>query len=156
MTPPFRDLDAFRRVNFSFGYPIGDAVPGAATRRFSKILHPGDILGRWGGDEFVILTGPVTAAEAATLAELLISSLDGPLDVHGHRISMSVSAGVALSAGPSPTGQARSPEPALGLPIPADAAEVGDAMVELAGTEVMRTRATARTVGREHRPRDSP
>jgi predicted signal transduction protein with EAL and GGDEF domain len=156
LTPTFRDLDAFRRVNFSFGYPMGDAVPDAAARRFSKILHPGDILGRWGGDEFVILTGPVTAAEAATLAERLISSLDGPLDVHGHRISMSVSAGVALSAGPSPTGQARSPEPALGLPIPADAAEVGDAMVELAGTEVMRTRATARTVGREHRPRDSP
>ncbi|EIV94309.1 GGDEF domain-containing protein [Frankia sp. QA3] len=146
----FLDLDAFRRINHSFGYPTGDAALHAVARRFSSVLGPADIIGRWDGDEFVVLAGSGDAPEVADLAERLVAALDEPLDVHGRRIRLSVSVGVALAgASPPHAGdnhpgqreQGRRPGTRWASATPA---EDGDALVARAGAEVTRARSRLR------------
>ncbi|WP_261554560.1 GGDEF domain-containing protein [Frankia tisae] len=154
----FLDLDAFRRINNSFGYLTGDAALHAVARRFSSVLGPTDIIGRWDGDEFVVLAGSGDAPNVADLAERLAAALDEPLDVHGHRIRLSVSVGVALvGTTPSHSGdnhpeqreQGRQPgtRGAAGAP-----SEDGDALVARAGAEVTRARSRLRA-SRDRRSR---
>ncbi|MCK9897675.1 GGDEF domain-containing protein [Frankia sp. AgB32] len=157
----FLDLDAFRRVNNSFDYSIGDATLRAAGKRFSSVLGPTDIIGRWDGDEFVVLTRSSTAAAVANLAERLDAALAEPLDVHGHRIHLSVSIGVALAhvtPPPAPpispgAGRKLSISPAQGTPHPPT--EDWDVLVARAGREVIRTRSQHRT-GQARRSRSTP
>ncbi|KJE20564.1 diguanylate cyclase (GGDEF) domain-containing protein [Frankia torreyi] len=154
----FLDLDAFRRINNSFGYPTGDAALRAVARRFSSVLGAADVLGRWDGDEFVVLAGSGAAPDVADLAERLVAALDEPLDVHGHRIRLSVSVGVALvGAAPPHSGdnhpeqreQGRQPgnRGAAGAPT-----EDGDVLVARAGAEVTRARSRLRA-GHDRRSR---
>ncbi|CAO5176957.1 Diguanylate cyclase [Frankia sp. AiPs1] len=149
----FLDIDAFRRVNHSFGYSVGDATLHAVARRFSSVLESSDILGRWDGDEFVVLTGPSTAPTVADLAERLAAALDEPLEVHGHRIQLSVSVGVARAQ--TTTSTSRFSPSAAGAPARSarhvttrgdDHALTQDARVLIAraGEEVTRTRARRR------------
>lgn len=51
----FVDLDHFKRINDSFGHEAGDAVLKSATAKITNELRRGDILARWGGEEFVLL-----------------------------------------------------------------------------------------------------
>ncbi|CAJ59564.1 hypothetical protein FRAAL0898 [Frankia alni ACN14a] len=156
----FLDLDAFRRINNSFGYPTGDAALHAVARRFSSVLGPADILGRWDGDEFVVLVGSGDAPDVADLAERLVAALDEPLDVHGHRLRLSVSVGVALvGAAPSnpsnkpPDQHKRGRQP--GIQATGAPAEEGDALVARAGAEVTRARSRLRA-GHDRRSRSGP
>ncbi|WP_243407832.1 GGDEF domain-containing protein [Frankia canadensis] len=145
----FLDLDAFRHINNSFGYTVGDAALHASARRFSSVLGAGDIIGRWDGDEFVVLSDTETAQAAADLAERLAAALDEPLEVHGHRIHLSVSVGVALAvasassaqAGPVGKGSRRG---ASSRSAASASEETGDALVARAGAEVIRVRSRNR------------
>ncbi len=154
----FLDLDAFRRINNSFGYPTGDAALHAVARRFSSVLGPTDIIGRWDGDEFVVLAGSGDAPNVADLAERLAAALDEPLDVHGHRIRLSVSVGVGLvGATPSHAGDNHPEQREQGRRLGNQGAvgapgEDGDALVARAGAEVTRARSRLRA-SRDHRSR---
>ncbi|WP_261565529.1 GGDEF domain-containing protein [Frankia gtarii] len=154
----FLDLDAFRRINNSFGYPTGDAALHAVARRFSSVLGPTDIIGRWDGDEFVVLAGSGDAPIVADLAERLAAALDEPLDVHGHRIRLSVSVGVALvGATPSHAGDNHPEQREQGHHLGTRGAvgassEDGDALVARAGAEVTRARSRLRA-SRDRRSR---
>ncbi|MCM3921780.1 GGDEF domain-containing protein [Frankia sp. AiPs1] len=154
----FLDLDAFRRINYSFGYSTGDAALHAVARRFSSVLGPTDILGRWDGDEFVVLVGSGDAPDVAHLAERLAATLDEPLDVHGHHIRLTVSVGIALAGTTAPRasdnhpeqreqGRQRGTRKAAGAP-----AEDADALVARAGAEVTRARSRGRA-GHDRRSR---
>lgn len=154
----FLDLDAFRRVNHSFGYSTGDATLLAAAQRFSSVLGPSDILGRWDGDEFVVLTDSGAAADVAGLAERLTAALDEPLDVQGHQIRLSVSIGVALAqAAPATSSQdplaGRRKAAAVATGSAADGVSADcDALITRAGHEVTRAR-SQRRAGQPRRPR---
>jgi diguanylate cyclase (GGDEF)-like protein/PAS domain S-box-containing protein len=58
------DIDHFKEVNDTFGHAVGDQVILGVVERISRILRGSDSLGRWGGEEFVILL-PQTSLEAA-------------------------------------------------------------------------------------------
>ena len=60
----FIDLDHFKRVNDSFGHEAGDTVLKNATAQLRKQLRAGDMLARWGGEEFVLIMPNATAKQA--------------------------------------------------------------------------------------------
>jgi diguanylate cyclase (GGDEF)-like protein/hemerythrin-like metal-binding protein len=65
------DLDHFKRINDTYGHPVGDVVLAGTTAAFLPLLRASDLLARWGGEEFLILA-PGTDLEGATrLAERL-------------------------------------------------------------------------------------
>lgn len=62
----FVDLDDFKRINDRFGHDSGDRVLQAAADALRSNLRAGDILARWGGEEFVIILPGASGATAAT------------------------------------------------------------------------------------------
>jgi diguanylate cyclase (GGDEF)-like protein len=94
----FCDLDRFKVVNDSLGHQAGDLVLEAVARRFERSSRSGDTVARFGGDEFVILREDIADDEDAELAaEMLLTSLAGPIDIDGHEVSVSCSIGVVVA-----------------------------------------------------------
>ncbi len=60
------DLDHFKQVNDRFGHAVGDDVLRSAADRLNWACRPTDLLFRWGGEEFALLT-PATSLAAATM-----------------------------------------------------------------------------------------
>jgi diguanylate cyclase (GGDEF)-like protein len=63
------DLDRFKQVNDTHGHAVGDQVLVAAARAARSALRPGDVLGRSGGEEFVLVLPGADRAAAAAVAE---------------------------------------------------------------------------------------
>ncbi|HEX7094731.1 MAG TPA: EAL domain-containing protein [Acidimicrobiales bacterium] len=96
----FLDLDNFKIVNDSFGHAAGDQVLVGFAERFRKLLRPGDVLGRFGGDEFVVLLENVSSASDATpVAERLLEDLKRPFRLRDNPVFLTVSVGIAVSQG---------------------------------------------------------
>lgn len=70
------DLDGFKQVNDTIGHQAGDAVLLQVAGLISAMVRPTDILARWGGDEFVILTAG-SLEEAVKMAERIRCALAG-------------------------------------------------------------------------------
>lgn len=149
----FCDLDAFRRVNQTFGYVVGDATLRAVGERLVAATAPSEVVGRWGGDEFVAVGRGASDADAVALVERLSATLTEPFLVDGHRVRVTASLGLALSgslpaadpaaaAGAHPTSSAATPTaatPAAARHAEARQAEA-EALVRMAGEELVRAR----------------
>ncbi len=89
------DLDNFKEVNDTCGHLIGDGLLKQVARRMKHALRVSDLIGRPGGDEFVVLLIKTTPGEAVMIAERLLKTLrDRPfrLDGQSHRITASIGA----------------------------------------------------------------
>mgnify|MGYP006272547573 FL=1 len=87
------DIDHFKLVNDTYGHSAGDGVLRELTQRVQSTLRETDHFGRWGGEEFLILTGHVDRAGALHLAERIREVVaDRPFRVAG---TVTVSLGVA-------------------------------------------------------------
>lgn len=71
------DLDRFKQINDSFGHAAGDEVLVAFVSAARRTLRPTDALGRWGGEEFLVVLAQTPCAEAATIAERLRGLAEG-------------------------------------------------------------------------------
>jgi|GEM_PF-6583539 len=67
----FVDLDHFKRVNDRWGHPAGDQVLKAFSDVLLKLVRTSDVVGRWGGEEFVVLMRRPTSGEALFMADRL-------------------------------------------------------------------------------------
>ncbi len=93
------DLDRFKVVNDSLGHAAGDSLLVQVAERLRKPLRPEDLLGRVGGDEFVmVMEGVGTDAELAEVAGRLAEVLDEPFEVAGHRHVVTLSLGGTIGA----------------------------------------------------------
>ncbi|MHB1375083.1 MAG: diguanylate cyclase domain-containing protein [Thauera sp.] len=93
----FIDLDGFKPVNDRHGHDVGDALLQAVAQRLQGLVRESDTAARIGGDEFVVLLPTIAGAEDADrVASKLRAALASPFDIHGHRIMISGSIGVAL------------------------------------------------------------
>ncbi len=94
----FFDADRFKKVNDTYGHAAGDVVLRQIGERTGNVLREGDTLGRFGGEEFVILLPEADAREAGIIAERIrVSVANGPVatsEVEGG-ILMTVSIGLS-------------------------------------------------------------
>ncbi|BEQ15325.1 putative bifunctional diguanylate cyclase/phosphodiesterase [Desulfoferula mesophila] len=100
----YLDLDQFKLVNESLGYQAGDRTLQEVARRLRRGLEQDNSLVRWGGDHFVAVS--VTqrgSADAEDKARRLLESVNLPLDVDGHRLFLTISAGLSLYPGDAQT-----------------------------------------------------
>ncbi|WP_296750503.1 diguanylate cyclase [Thiobacillus sp.] len=69
------DLDRFKQLNDSYGHAHGDAVLKAVAGVLRNGVRQGDVLARWGGEEFIVLLPETGGTEAAALAERLRAAI---------------------------------------------------------------------------------
>jgi two-component system chemotaxis response regulator CheY len=93
------DLDHFKRVNDTYGHPAGDKVLQEAARRMKAALRPYDRIGRYGGEEFLLIASGCDWSEAKALAERIRSSICKGTVNNGssEAIAMTASLGVVIS-----------------------------------------------------------
>ncbi len=95
------DLDDFKRVNDTHGHLAGDYVLVEVTRRFHECLRSYDAIGRYGGEEFLIVLPGSDVSTAIKQAERLQASLsDEPITIPGSSIQITVSQGVTTWMNP--------------------------------------------------------
>jgi diguanylate cyclase (GGDEF)-like protein len=112
----FIDLDGFKDVNDSFGHSQGDLLLQAAVLRLRDAVRAGDVLGRFGGDEFAILQcGTSDPTAAANMADRIIRAMSRPFDIEGDEIMVTASIGIAMYAAETATPDAMMIEADLAL-----------------------------------------
>jgi diguanylate cyclase (GGDEF)-like protein/PAS domain S-box-containing protein len=93
------DLDDFKVINDSLGHGAGDRLLSGVAERLCRVLRPGDVIARFGGDEFtVLLPGIASEAYALQVARRLADALREPLVLDGERRYVTASIGVSFSA----------------------------------------------------------
>jgi diguanylate cyclase (GGDEF)-like protein len=93
----FIDLHDFKQVNDRYGHATGDRLLTHVAGRLRGAVRDGDVVGRFGGDEFVVICADVSdAGRARRIGETLLAALsEGYLDVAGERLLPQASIGVA-------------------------------------------------------------
>jgi len=90
------DLDRFKQINDTAGHLAGDAVLRETARRMKQALRRYDSVGRYGGEEFLMVLPGSGVAEAESLAERVRQAMCGePFDLGESRLSVTCSIGVA-------------------------------------------------------------
>jgi diguanylate cyclase (GGDEF)-like protein len=94
------DLDQFKAVNDTFGHLAGDKLLKVVAGRLRGLVRDTDTIARMGGDEFVIVQGPIRdPAEATSLAQRIIALMSEPYDIDGHQAVIGASIGIAVGPG---------------------------------------------------------
>jgi diguanylate cyclase (GGDEF)-like protein len=92
----FIDIDHFKAVNDSYGHAIGDTVLRTVAERIRRHIRPGDSIGRWGGEEFIVAMPDTGRAEALAIAERIRIALAAePLNLAAVSIPVTASFGAA-------------------------------------------------------------
>ena len=90
------DLDNFKLINDSFGHPVGDQVLQEFAARCKSSVREIDLIGRYGGEEFVILLPETDSQTAMQVAERLRASIEeAPIKVSSQELNVTVSIGIS-------------------------------------------------------------
>jgi diguanylate cyclase (GGDEF)-like protein/PAS domain S-box-containing protein len=92
----FLDLDNFKVVNDSLGHAAGDELLIEVATRLRATVRPGDLVARFGGDEFVVVCEGVGEADAVILAERIGVALSRPVRLGGVDVRPGASVGVTV------------------------------------------------------------
>jgi diguanylate cyclase (GGDEF)-like protein len=118
VTVLFLDVDGFKDVNDSLGHDVGDDVLRQVAGRLVNRTRSRDTVGRFVGDEFVVLCRGCDAAGGVALAERFQAIFDRPFELGEHTVSLTASIGVATAhagdeAGARPTDMVRDADLAM-------------------------------------------
>lgn len=91
----YLDLDRFKAINDEFGHEFGDLLLVAFVARVTACLRQGDLLGRIGGDEFIVFLRDTSPTAALTLAERLCCALQESWQLQGVTLRTTSSIGIA-------------------------------------------------------------
>jgi diguanylate cyclase (GGDEF)-like protein/PAS domain S-box-containing protein len=92
----FVDLDRFKPVNDNFGHAAGDEVLAVVAQRMRSAVRDHDVIGRIGGDEFLVICPNIGDIAGATeIAERIAAGLENEFVLPGSRVTMSASIGIA-------------------------------------------------------------
>jgi diguanylate cyclase (GGDEF)-like protein/PAS domain S-box-containing protein len=94
------DIDHFKRINDTHGHFTGDEVLTVLAHHAVQLLRGSDVIGRWGGEEFVIMMPETALAGATVFAERLREELAAlPVSTDDEPLQFTVSAGVTARGG---------------------------------------------------------
>ncbi|MFO1037287.1 MAG: EAL domain-containing protein [Geminicoccaceae bacterium] len=92
------DIDHFKLVNDRYGHHAGDAALRAVVDTCRAVVRPGDLIGRWGGEEFIVLLPDADSTAASAIAERLrIALSELRLVADGQAYALTISAGIAAT-----------------------------------------------------------
>ncbi len=96
----FIDVDEFKLVNDSYGHDTGDRLLKIIADELATLIRPGDTVGRFGGDEFVVICEQINDAHAVTvIAERIVDTMRRPISIDDIEVFVSVSIGIAIGYG---------------------------------------------------------
>lgn len=122
----FLDLDGFKPVNDRLGHTTGDDVLREVARRLRSTVRESDIIGRFGGDEFIVLCPDTDHDDAAHIAERLRETIAEPMPWLPEGFAVSASVGVVVQR------------------VVPDARPTTDDLLELADNEMYRAKNSGR------------
>jgi diguanylate cyclase (GGDEF)-like protein len=132
----FIDIDHFKQINDSYGHHAGDRCLRAVIAPIASELSQGDALGRYGGEEFLVVLTGAGSANAEIVAERIRSRVEKmPILVASQRIDLTLSIGVAAM-----DGDALSPEQ----------------LIERADAALYRAKSSGRNLVMRHAPPPRP
>ena len=92
----FADLDDFKRINDENGHRAGDAVLQGVAEHATGAVRDVDSVGRWGGDEFIVLLENAERDKIPELVERVRRAIETHIEYAGLRLQVGVSIGVAI------------------------------------------------------------
>ena len=92
----FVDLDQFKVVNDSLGHEVGDELIREVAQRMKSVLRDGDVLARFGGDEFIV----VLSGEPVDVAQRLRRAIHPPVTIGEHELFVTASIGYSTNHEP--------------------------------------------------------
>jgi diguanylate cyclase (GGDEF)-like protein len=97
------DIDHFKGVNDTYGHPTGDQVLCEFANRLRSRLRAGDIAGRWGGEEFLVILPGTDAENTERVAERIREAISSaPIATGGQLVPVTVSGGCVVDPGATP------------------------------------------------------
>jgi len=91
------DLDRFKAVNDTLGHPVGDLLLKAVSARLKAAVDKGDVVARFGGDEFAILKNDLSDPTVLhVLGARLVKDISTPFQLDGNEVSVGTSVGIAI------------------------------------------------------------
>lgn len=92
----FIDLDDFKQINDEFGHDVGDMLLVRVAEALSDAVRANDVVGRWGGDEFLVLPHRVAStSEVTELAQRILQRFERPVSLRpGLEVQASLSIGI--------------------------------------------------------------
>ncbi|WP_151030139.1 GGDEF domain-containing protein, partial [Citrobacter cronae] len=92
----FLDIDHFKRINDSLGHAAGDELLKVIAGHIKAATRGHDLVARFGGDEFCIVTALKNRDEARHLAQRIMLRMKEPIDLAGRRMVMTTSIGISI------------------------------------------------------------
>jgi diguanylate cyclase (GGDEF)-like protein len=90
------DIDHFKQINDSYGHPKGDQVLQETAKRLTETVRPYDSVGRYGGEEFLLLAGNCSMEQTFAVAERLRSAIGAePMKIDSALLRVTASFGVS-------------------------------------------------------------
>lgn len=100
LTIAIADIDHFKSVNDTYGHPTGDAVLQEVARRMQASIRPYDLLGRYGGEEFLFVSPGCEEKNALNVAERVRRAVSArEIECEEKKLSVTLSMGVAIYRG---------------------------------------------------------
>lgn len=93
----FLDLDDFKNINNTLGHGAGDILLQDFAQRLNGCVRQGDIVARWGGDEFILLLSHIeNSGDTVRAANRILESLKEPFEIAGELLYIKTSIGIAI------------------------------------------------------------
>jgi diguanylate cyclase (GGDEF)-like protein len=90
------DLDHFKALNDNHGHAVGDLALCAAADRIREAMRAGDIIGRLGGDEFLVVAPRINDIDPTVIANRIARKIAGtPIEIGERQVSIGASVGAA-------------------------------------------------------------
>lgn len=91
------DLDHFKLINDQHGHPVGDKVLSESVNILNGLCRRSDCIGRYGGEEFLILLPETTASEASELAERIRETFEKHVFVENINLNLSLTCSIGVT-----------------------------------------------------------